>query len=70
MPETFGGKQTGSQLHFAYLAMLEFQDRKGHLPQLHHQGDAKEILAIAQEILTAHKAKPEGFCFDYCDNVQ
>jgi len=34
-PEQFGGKNMGSHLHFAYLAMLEFQARHKQLPQLH-----------------------------------
>lgn len=61
MPEMFGGKgPTGSYLHFAYLAVLEFLERKNELPRLHNKADADEVVAIAKEILAAHKAKPEG----------
>jgi hypothetical protein len=60
MPETLGGKGTGNQLHFAFLAMLEFQARKGDLPKLHDAADAQEMVAIANEILAKHKALEEG----------
>lgn len=60
MPEAYGGKGTGSQLHFAYLALLEFRARRGALPALHSAADADECVAIAREILAAHKAAPEG----------
>lgn len=60
LPESFGGKGYGSQLHIAYLAFLEFLDAHGQAPQLHHEEDAKKMLALAQGIVQQHNAMPDG----------
>lgn len=60
MPEAFGGKSMGSQIHVAYLAALEFQSRRGRLPVLHSAADADECVAIAGEIAAEHAKAPAG----------
>jgi ubiquitin-activating enzyme E1 len=51
----------GNQLHFARLALWEFQERHGgQLPRLHSREDADLCVAIAKEINARHKALAEG----------
>jgi len=49
----------GDHLHFAQLAVWEFQKRTGHIPRLHNKEDATACFEIAKEILENNK-KIEG----------
>eukprot|EP01125_Pyxidicula_operculata_P003291 TRINITY_DN1387_c1_g1_i1.p1 TRINITY_DN1387_c1_g1~~TRINITY_DN1387_c1_g1_i1.p1 ORF type:complete len:1128 (-),score=342.35 TRINITY_DN1387_c1_g1_i1:272-3655(-) len=61
----FGGR--GGQLHFARLALWQFQKKHGHLPELHSEKDADELVVIAKEILENHKKVPEAFTVEEID---
>lgn len=47
-------------LHFARLALFQFQEQKGAFPALHDEKDAKELISIANSILEDHKKKVEA----------
>eukprot|EP01083_Nonionella_stella_P308460 1088245_1 len=55
----FGKFGRAEQLHFALLALWEFEKRNGALPRLHSEEDAEQCVAIAKEILVSHLAQPE-----------
>jgi ubiquitin-activating enzyme E1 len=55
-----GDKKVGSQLHFAFLALLDFHEKHNRLPHLHSGEDAKEMVQLAKNILIRHKEQPEG----------
>ncbi|KAH3732728.1 Ubiquitin activating enzyme [Pelomyxa schiedti] len=46
------------QLHFAKLALWQFQALHNSLPRLHSVDDANECVALAKQILETHKALP------------
>jgi len=46
----------GDQLHFAQLALWEFQEQFGQLPALHSASDADKMVEIAKAILEKHKS--------------
>ncbi len=39
-----------NQLHFARLAIWEFQEKNGALPKLHDESDAKKCVGIAEDV--------------------
>jgi len=57
----------GAQLHFARLALWEFQKRNGSLPKLHDNADAEAVLAIAKEILEKNKQVEGALTVDEID---
>jgi ubiquitin-activating enzyme E1 len=49
----------GNQLHFARLALWEFQAKHGALPDLHSQAHADECVELAKGLLAEHRAQQE-----------
>jgi len=50
----------GEQLHFAFLAIWEFEARHGRHPQVCNEEEAQQVLAFAKEINESHKKMNEG----------
>jgi ubiquitin-activating enzyme E1 len=56
MDSSRAGTDAVAQLHIAQLALFEFAEKSGGLPRLHSDEDAKQCVALAQDVLRAHKA--------------
>eukprot|EP00007_Cunea_sp_BSH-02190019_P005688 CAMPEP_0174236942 /NCGR_PEP_ID=MMETSP0417-20130205/6347_1 /TAXON_ID=242541 /ORGANISM="Mayorella sp, Strain BSH-02190019" /LENGTH=1117 /DNA_ID=CAMNT_0015315645 /DNA_START=21 /DNA_END=3374 /DNA_ORIENTATION=+ len=49
----------GNQLHFARLALWEFQAKHSALPELHNKAHADECVVLAKGLLAEHRAQQE-----------
>jgi len=59
----------GEQLHFALLALWEFQAEHGRLPALHNVAEAEACADIAQRILARHKESGDSLVVEEIDRV-
>lgn len=53
----YGKFGRAQQLHIATWAVREFQKRHGHLPELHNESHASEVLSLANEINASQQGK-------------
>lgn len=58
-----------SHLHFARLALWEFQEKNGRLPKLHDEAEADQVVAIAEEILKKHKEIADAITVEELDKA-
>jgi ubiquitin-activating enzyme E1 len=61
---TYSGR--GNQLHLAFAALLDFEEKHNRFPVLHSQEDAKEMVAVATAVNTA-RGSSEGMVVDSLD---
>lgn len=52
------------QIHVALLGLLEFEQKHGHLPRLHHEEDATLVLEYAKAAMNGDGTEPAPFSVD------